>query len=462
MIDQPPPELIARALANDERVLEAKKLLRSALKEHQKKITAIKPPVDALKKGYEELLSSLTEERGNKLWLPYIGSGIGNGPFVELADGSIKYDFICGIGVHYWGHNHPDLLDSGVDAAISNTVMQGNFQQNIDSAQLSSLFLKISRLDHCFLCSSGALANENAFKIAFQKNFPANRILSFERCFMGRTLAGAQITDKPGFRDGLPMTLSVDYIPFYDTKDPEGSTKRSVEALKKHIQRYPKQHALMCFELVQGEAGFYAGTREFFIALMSILKENKIAVFADEIQSFGRTSQPFAYQHFDLQSYIDIATVGKLAQTCATLFTSEYNPRPALLGHTFTSSTSAIKAGIVILSKLLNGDFYGPNGKIMRLNRHFTSKLEGLANRYPHLIQGPFGLGAMIGFTPYGGDEEKVKAFIHRLFHAGVISFMAGGGVHPARVRLLMPVEVVAEKEIDHVVEIIEAVLKSD
>jgi 4-aminobutyrate aminotransferase-like enzyme len=54
-------------------------------------------------------LQEFAADRGGKLFYDYIGSGIGNGPLVELADGSVKYDFITGIGVHYFGHSHPGV-----------------------------------------------------------------------------------------------------------------------------------------------------------------------------------------------------------------------------------------------------------------------------------------------------------------------------------------------------------------
>ena len=46
---------------------------------------------------------------------------------------------------------------------------------------------------------------------------------------MGRTSAVAQITDKAAYRVGLPQTLQVDYIPFYDHNDHQGSINRTVE-----------------------------------------------------------------------------------------------------------------------------------------------------------------------------------------------------------------------------------------
>lgn len=61
------------------------------------------------------------------------------------------------------------------------------------------------------------------------------------------------MTDKAAYRQGLPQTLSVDYLPFYDESRPEESTQEAVARLKKYIQRYPKQHAAIVMELIQGE-----------------------------------------------------------------------------------------------------------------------------------------------------------------------------------------------------------------
>lgn len=449
--------LAARALRDDPRIVEAKRLLKEAVKEHQTEITHVRPPTASLKQNYQELIDTLSQYRGGKLWFPYIGSGIGNGALVELADGSVKYDFISGIGVHYFGHSHPDLIDAAVDAAVSDTLMQGHLQQNIDSLELSHQLVKASGLPHCFLTTSGAMANENALKVAFQNRHPANRVLAFERCFVGRTLTLSQITDKPTFREGLPLSLPVDYVPFFDSSHPEESTARAVNALKKHIARYPKQHAVMCMEFVQGEGGFYSGTSEFFKALMTILKDNQIAIFADEIQTFGRTEELFAFQYFGLQSYVDIASIGKLSQVCATFFTDAYKPKVGLLSQTFTGSTSSIKAAQVILHELTTGGYYGPSGKIHRLHTYFTGQLQALSQRHPQLVQGPFGIGSMIAFTPYNGSADVVTDFTRRLFEAGVIGFIAGA--NPTRIRFLIPAVVIKEKEIDEAVKIIEKTL---
>src|SRR5690554_1162942 len=116
----------------DPRLVEAKKLIVEALREHSSKIQGVKPADSDLKEEYAKLLEDFANYRGGKLFYDYIGSGIGNGALVELCDGSVKYDFITGIGVHYFGHSHAGVVEAQVDGSVMNTTMSGNLQQNID------------------------------------------------------------------------------------------------------------------------------------------------------------------------------------------------------------------------------------------------------------------------------------------------------------------------------------------
>jgi acetylornithine aminotransferase len=456
-------ELAASKLAADPRVAEAKRLLGEALRDAQAALTGVRPPDPALRQGYLETLARFGALRGGPLYYPYLGSGLGKGALVELADGSVKFDFISGIGVHYLGHNHPDLLAAGVDAALSNTVMQGNLQQNVESETLARRLLdganrRGAKLAHAFLTSSGAMANENALKVAFQKKTGSDRVLAFAHCFAGRTLALSQVTDKAAYRLGLPETLSVDYVPFHDESRPEESTAAAVAVLQEHLARHPGRHAAMIFELIQGEGGGYVpGTAEFFRALIAPLKAAGVAIHFDEIQTFGRTSELFAFQHFGLDEYADIVTLGKLTQACATLIRGEFQPKPGLVSQTFTAPSAGIRAALAILDHIEGQGLLGGDGKIMRLSRHFTDKLKDLARRRPDLAAGPFGMGGMIAFTPLGGNPDLVAKYLKALFEAGVIGFIAGGT--PAKARFLLPVGGAEAADIDAAFPILERVL---
>ncbi len=454
--------LAADKLRNDPRIEAAKKLLLDAVAEHQETLVSVRPPNPELSVDYEKLLEEFGSLRGANIFFPYLGSGIGNGPFVELGDGSVKLDMITGIGVHGYGHSHPMLIEAGINAAISDTVMQGNLQQNTNSCDIARLLTQTAcesgaDLKHCFLSTSGAMANENSLKMAFQKNHPANRVVAFSHCFAGRTLGLAQVTDKAKYRVGLPDTISVDYIPFFNHENPERSTAYAVRRLKYHIARFPGKHAALWMELVQGEGGYYEGDSNYFKALIEVAKENNIAVIADEVQTFCRTTRPFAFQHFGLDKLVDLVTIGKISQVCATLFTDDYAPKPGLISQTFTGSTWAMFAAHAIVSGLIENGNFGESGRNVQLHRHFADGLKGISEKHPGSIAGPYGVGGMVAFTPFDGSAEIAKEMVNRLYDAGLMSFMAGG--EPSRVRFLMPLGCVKESHIDLACQIIENVI---
>lgn len=72
-------------------------------------------------------------------------------------------------------------------------------------------------------------------------------------------------------------------------------------------------------------------------------------------------------------------------------------------------------------------------------------------------IRGPFGIGAMIAFTPFDGEAQRTTGIVQALFEAGVMSFIAG--TNPTRIRFLIPVGAVTTDDIDHVTKIIKDVL---
>ena len=442
---------------------EAKRLILQAVADHQSQLTSIRPPHPELESAYAAIIEQFSNVRGAALYFPYLGSGLGNGPFVELADGSVKLDLITGIGVHGYGHSHPDIVTAGIDAAICDTVMQGNLQQDRTGFDISKLLTDVAcesgaKLTHCFLSTSGAMANENALKLALQHNAPADRVIVFEHCFAGRTLAMAQLTDKAAYRKGLPTMLGVDYIPFFDAADPQGSTQRALQKFQEHLNRHSGKYAALWLELIQGEGGYNVGHRDFFVALAELAHKNNLAVVADEIQTFCRTTKPYAFQHFELDLHVDIVTIGKISQVCATLFTDEYKPQPGLISQTFTGSTFSILAGLAIIRGLISGGNFGPSGKNVRLHNRFASGLQGLADKYPTYVSGPFGLGGMIAFTPCDGSADKAKDMCLRMYHAGLLSFVAGAT--PTRLRFLLPLGSATEDHIDLACQIIEQVIQ--
>ena len=452
--------LASEQLHSDPRLAQARQLIAEALIDAQQRLDGPKPADPARQAAYRQQLDEFAELRGGVLPIPYLGSGLGKGPLVELLDGSVKYDMICGIGVHGLGHSDSGLIAAGIDGALADAVMQGNLQQNAESASLCDDLVERAcrhgaKLEHCFLTTSGSMANDNALKILFQKHAPADRLMAFGKCFTGRTMAMASVTDKAAYRDGLPETVKVGYLPFYKPADLTKSIDSTIKHLDNHLDRYAGRVAGVMFEMIQGEGGYNAGHADYFRAVMSHCKANGLGIWVDEIQSFGRTSTPFAFQHYGLDEYVDIVSVGKMTQVCATLFTNHYNPRPGLISQTFTGASSQIFAAREVLKRLDDQHVFGGAGLNMTYRRLFADRFEAIHQRHPDKLgEGLFGVGSMIGFEVFNGHVDRTKAVMNRLYDLGVIAFVCGGD--PLRLRFLPPVSVMAEHDVDAVCLILE------
>ena len=386
--------------------------------------------------AYAKAIRDLERFRGRPLLYPMIGGGAGNGARVFLADGTVKLDFIGGVGVYGFGHGDDDLLQTAVVAAASDVVFQGHLLPGLEYLRLSRALLRHAgpNLKHVWLSLSGAMANENAAKSIFQKQAPADRIVVFEHCFHGRTLATAEMSDRPAFREGLPLRGNVLQIPFYDRGD-EDSIERSVAALDEHFRRYPGQIAAMCFELVQGEGGFHTAPREFFAALMEHCREAGVAVWVDEVQTFARTGELYAFTTLGLEAWVDVVTVGKILQGSAMLCTKAYNPKPGLLAGTYAGNTVGMAVGARIIERLEEEGYLGPEGRVVVLGRRINRRLESLRKRMPRAIGPRSGVGAMQAFVPFDGSAEVAKAVLQTAFEEGVILLSAGSD--PAKIRML-------------------------
>jgi acetylornithine/N-succinyldiaminopimelate aminotransferase len=188
--------------------------------------------------------------------------------------------------------------------------------------------------------------------------------------------------------------------------------------------------------------------------MLELCRENKIAVWADEIQTFSRTGELFAFETLDIGQYIDVCTVAKVLQVAATLYTEEYNPKPGLIAGTFSGSSAALSTALEVLNQLSTGGYFGAGGKVESLNKKFVGMLRDLeTGSCKGLIEDSGGLGLMIATTPFGGDKDKVQLLLKTLFANGLISF--GCGRDPYRIRFLLPM-ILGDKDIQVAKEILE------
>lgn len=465
-----PTPTIGASLHANPAVDAAIKSIRAEVERAQRELTGARPPRAELKESLDSWLKRATEVRGRGPLYPYLGSGVGNGPLVELVDGSVKWDLINGIGVHMFGHGDADLIEASIRGSISDLVMQGNLQYNADAIEfgefLANEAARTSRLKHCFITNSGCMANEAALKVCQQKTGGAPRIIAFADCFMGRSTTMSQIGDTAAYRQGIALNILVDYLPFYDPEMGQRSIDMTLWHLEQLIHRYPGEHCCLIAELVQGEGGFNTAPREFFVALFEAARKAGIPIWDDEVQTFGRTESMFCFERLNLGEYIDVVTIGKITQACACLYTADFNPKAGLLSGTFAASTSAFAAGLSVLRRLKSGGYYGTDGRISKIFAAYKEHADAFVAKHPAWFPPVTnslgrtsktvvaGHGGMMRLTPFGGNKEKIGKLLNNLFEDGVIAFSCGHG--PYHLRFLPPVGVMKPEHFGPVFEIME------
>lgn len=423
----------------------------------QQKFDAIKAPQDEKKHLVDSALEKYKNNKGRGFFFNYLSSGRGHGPFSEIIDGSVKYDLIGGIGPNLLGHSHPLYIKAHLEAATSDVVMCGNLLSYKEPLNLTKTLVdsvKSSRLKHFWFSGSGSFANDTGLKIIWQKQAPKYKVIAFEKAFAGRSIATQEITYNESYKEGMPSYLEIEHVPHFNIHDPENSLSITLNALNEIWKKDSETVAALMIELVQGEAGFVYGVKEYYEEIFKWAKERNLYILVDEVQTFGRTRELFAFQMFGLEEYVDVVTVGKVLQACGTFFTEELNPNPGLIAGTFNGSLVSLNAGEKIVRYLKEGNFFGEEGRIHKLEKDFLSRIRHLSN---HSCKGKIGyiggIGTMISFEVGDSSKEVTTAFVKKLYDNGIISFMAGKD--PMRVRFLLPLCLTVD-HIDEIFRIIE------
>lgn len=451
------PQLLGQLINENPQIKNLIETLVAEVGKVNQQINGIQPAKADHSDRAKKMMDQIAGLRGRPLHYPYVGSGAGRGPFVELEDGSVKLDLINGIGIHLFGHGHPRVIAAALKGALSDVIMQGNLEPNREYIEFSEKLVRWasekSRLKHVWFSTCGTMANETALKIARQKNSPARMVLGFKNAFAGRSTMMAEVTDNPAYRVGLPEYNEVLRLSFYDKKNPR-SAENTLNELKDHVARHEKNICCFVFEPMLGEGGYQPAPREFFVPLLDFCKSKKIALWADEVQTFTRTGELFAFETLDLGQYLDMVTIAKTAQVGATFYTEEYNPKPGLIAGTFSGTTVAMRAGMEMLDILKNENYLGPQGRIQKIHKRFIDGLNRMnEGSCKGKVQDAGGMGLMIAFTPFEGKKEQVDAFLKKLFANGVIAFPCGKD--PIRARFLVPA-IIQDQDIDLALQIIE------
>lgn len=322
----------------------------------------------------------------------------------------------------------------GADVSVS-----GHLIHPKEYEEFVCLCTEVFGYPHACPASSGAMANEFAVKLAYVKQgkpeHPA--IAVFENAFHGRTslmeaLSGLSVAPFVNQREIIR-------IPFYDPSDPW----KSLAALKRALKR---KHRPICFiaELFQGEGGFNYAPPDFFSSLFELCKEHHVTVIADEVHTSCRTANPLLTQTYSLRDLVDIVTIGKLTHTAAVLFEDGYNADDAHVSQTFAGS---VQDGVRILRTLQAGEYWGENGKIVKLSMNLARYFATLQTRNRDIVLGHTVLDSIAALELAGFEKkEKAQAFVDCLFANNILATTCGRG--PYKVRFYFPF-IITKRELE-------------
>jgi acetylornithine/N-succinyldiaminopimelate aminotransferase len=327
----------------------------------------------------------------------------GEGVWLVATDGSRYLDFGSGVAVNALGHSHPHLVEAITEQA-QKVIHVSNLYRIPGGERLADRLCALSFADLVFFANSGAEAMEGVIKTV-RKYQSANghperyRIITFEGCFHGRTLATLAAAKNKKHLDGFgPAMDGFDQVPLGDLK-----------ALKQAIT---PETAGILIEPVQGEGGVRSAEPSFFRALRELCDERGLLLAFDEVQTgIGRLGEMFGYQKLGITPDVMGLAKGLGAgfPIGAVLATAEAAKgiTPGSHGSTFGGNPLAVAAGNAVLDIVTKPGFLDNVRNIALL---FRQRLAEIKDRHPSVIAEVRGEGLLIGLKSVVPNNELADA----------------------------------------------------
>lgn len=372
---------------------------------------------------------------------PEIVFECGKGMYIYDIDGKRYLDFVGGWAVNCLGHS-PAAIKKALTKQAGLLVNASPSYYNKPMLEYAKLLTEATGFSRVFFASTGAEANEGAFKLArkYGTKFKngAYEIITFNQAFHGRTLAAMSACGKEGW-DRLfePKVPGFIKVPFND-----------IAAVRDGFT--PKTCAVM-LEPIQGEGGVIEAETSFVQELRQLCDEHGLLLIFDEIQTgLGRTGKLLACEHYGVRP--DIITLAKGIgggfPLAAMLTTEELNIfDPGDQGGTYSSQPLAMAVGMAVLNEIIALDLPEKAGQ---MGAYLIDRLSEIKGRFG--LSNIRGKGLLIAFDL---PEAKGKAIVDTALNKGLLI----NSPRPNIIRL-MPALTVTEKEIDQMIRILTKVLK--
>ena len=378
------------------------------------------------------------------------------------------------------GHNHPEMLgDQHFKKELMIAALENPSNSDFYTKQYADFLKTFARVampapfKHVFFISGGALAVENAIKVAMdwkvKKNFQkgikeekGHQVIHFKQAFHGRSGYTMSLTNsKPVQTDyftkfNWPRIDNPKIIfPLTEAslKELAAMENAAIDQINRAIQDNKDDICAIIIEPIQSEGGDNHFRAEFLQALRTIADKEEIMLIFDEVQNgVGLTGKFWAYQHFNVVP--DILSFGKKMQTCGIIATSRVDEiedncftTPGRINSTWGGNLADMVRATKIL-EIIEKDKLVENAHIM--GAYLLNKLADLS--HTKKISNVRGRGLQCAFdlpSQELRDELIKKALDNDLL-------ILGAGKNSIRVR---PALVIEKHHIDEAMTILEKTL---
>ena len=404
------------------------------------------------------------------------------GPYLHCSKYDRTYlDFFTFFASNPIGMNHPMMSDPEFLNKITRVAVNNPSNSDVytrEMAEFVDTFDRVgipSYLPHAFFVAGGALAVENALKVAFdwkvQKNHQkgyrhekGHKVLHFEQAFHGRTGYTMSLTntepnkvarfpkfDWPRIHNPkmiFPMTAE-------NTMKVEEAEKLALAQAERWFEMYKDDIACIILEPIQGEGGDNQFRPEFHQALRDLADRHEALLIYDEVQTgVGLTGKFWCHEHYVKP---DIIAFGKKAQVCGILAGERVDE---------------VKTNVFRVSSRINSTWGGNLVDMVRFQRYLEiieaeNLVENAATVGEHLLNrlhaftaehtyvtNPRGKGLMCAFD--FPDDHSRSAFAEECIKNGLLILKCG--THSIRFR---PPLTITTEQIDEGMEIIERSYKA-
>ncbi|WP_237571625.1 L-lysine 6-transaminase [Mycolicibacterium lacusdiani] len=395
---------------------------------------------------------------------------------VDARTGARMLDMFTFFASSALGMNHPALAeDPDFRAELAAAAVNKPSNSDVYSVPMARFVETFARvlgdpaLPHLFFVDGGALAVENALKVAFDWKSRLNesrgldpqlgtKVLHLRGAFHGRSGYTLSLTNTdpnkvarfPKF--DWPRIDAPVPSPGADIADLEAESLRQARAA---FEANPHDVACFIAEPIQGEGGDRHIRAEFFAAMRDLCDEFDALLIFDEVQTgCGITGTAWAYQQLGVRP--DVVAFGKKTQVCGVMAGGRVDEVAdnvfavsSRINSTWGGNLTDMVRARRILEVIEADDLFAHAADA---GRHLLDRLTELADEFPTLVLAPRGRGLMCAFSMPSAAQRD--ALVARLWDAGVI--MLASGHDSVRFR---PALTVTRADLDAAVDAVRGVL---